>query len=234
MKAAEQPKIKVLLVDDHPFVLEGVKSYLLKQPGFKLVGEACNGQEAVEKTLALAPDVVVMDITMPSVNGLEATRRLRELSPKTKVLILTVHEKREFVSEIIQSGARGYVRKNTSPAELVRAIECIHRGEAFFAPEVAQAFFDNYVLTEGRMEKSGAQRLSEREREVLILIAEGLANKEIADRLNVSVRTAEKHRQSVMDKLGVHKATELVKFAITHGLVNLDSSDQTPPTERDE
>ena len=232
MKGTEQSKIKVLLVDDHPFVLEGIKSCLLKQPGFKLVGEAGNGQEAIEKTQALSPDVVVMDITMPSLNGLEATRRLREVSPNTKVLILTVHEKREFVSEIIQSGARGYVRKNTSPVELVRAIEAVHRGEAFFAPDVAQAFFEDYVQAEGRLDKSGARKLSDREREVLILIAEGLSNKEIADRLSVSVRTAEKHRQSVMNKLGVHKATELVKFAITHGLVNLNPTDQPASPER--
>ena len=213
-------KIKVLLVDDHPIVLEGVRSSLLKHEGFEIVGAAASGTEAIHQAKESSPDVVVMDITMPGMNGLEATSCLRQACPETKVLILTIHEKSEFVREMIQSGARGYLRKNTSPVELISAIESVHRGELVFKPEIAQSFFNEYVLNDGQMENSSSKRLSEREHQVLSLIVEGLANKEIADRFHLSVRTIEKHRQSIMKKLGIHKATELVKFAITRGFVD--------------
>ena len=214
-------KIKVLLVDDHPLVLEGIRSSLLKQDRFQIVGQAATGQEALERARKASPDVVVMDISMPGMDGLEATRRLQTVCPQTKVLILTVHEKAEFIREMIQSGARGYLRKNTSPAQLVSAIECVHAGELFFEADVAQAFFEEYVLNEGKIKDSSPKRLSKREHEVLRLIVEGLANKEIAAKFRLSVRTVEKHRQSLMKKLGIHKATELVKFAITRGFVSI-------------
>lgn len=223
MKAEKASKIKVLLVDDHPFVREGVRSCLLRYDQFEVVAEASSGQEAINQTKEFCPDIVVMDIMMPGMNGLEATRCLREFSPQTKVLFLTVHETKEFVREMIQSGARGYIRKNTSPVELVSAIERIYRGETFFMPDVAQAFFDEYVLSGGKLDGSVPKRLSEREQQVLSLIVDGLANKEIADRFDLSVRTVEKHRQRIMKKLGIHKATELVKFAITRGFVNLNA-----------
>ena len=221
-KRFHKVKIKVLLVDDHPFVREGVRSCLTRYEQFEVVAEAASGQEAIHKAQEFAPDIIVMDITMPGMNGLEATRCLREFCPQARVLILTVHEKKEFVREMIQSGARGYVRKNTSPVELVSAIERIHRGETFFMPEVAQAFFEDYVLSGGKLEQTVPQRLSPRERQVLSMIVEGLASKEIADRFALSVRTVEKHRQRIMKKLGIHKATELVKYAITRGFVNVN------------
>ncbi|HEY0456904.1 MAG TPA: response regulator transcription factor [Verrucomicrobiae bacterium] len=217
-------KIKVLLVDDHMFVREGVRSCLEKFDQFEVVGEAASGHEAIDRARQFSPDVIVMDITMPGMSGLEATKCLRAICPQSRVLILTVHDKKEFVREMIQSGARGYIRKNTSPVELVSAIERIHRGEAFFMPDVAQAFFEEYVLSGGKLEESYPKQLSEREREVLSLIVSGLANKEIAERLSLSVRTVEKHRQKIMHKLGIHKATELVKFAITRGFVNLQAT----------
>ncbi len=223
MKMEPKVKIKVLLVDDHPLVLEGVRSSLLKHEGFEVVGEACNGQEAIHRAKECSPDVVVMDITMPIMNGLEATTHLRTTCPQTKVLILTIHERSEFVREMVRSGARGYIRKNTSPVELISAIECVHRGELFFKPEVAQSFFKEYILNEGKMEKSGPQRLSKREHEVLTLVVHGSANKEIAHQLDLSIRTVEKHRQTIMKKLGIHKATELVRFAITRGFVDLSA-----------
>ena len=166
--------------------------------------------------------MIVMDITMPGMSGLEATKCLRAICPESRVLILTVHEKKEFIREMIQSGAQGYIRKNTSPDEFVSAIERIHRGETFFMPDVAQAFFNDYVLSGGKLEDSYPKRLSDRERQVLSSIVEGLANKDIGHRLHISIRTVEKHRQRIMKKLGIHKATELVKFAITRGFVNLD------------
>jgi DNA-binding NarL/FixJ family response regulator len=224
MNGTKNFKIKVFLVDDHPFVREGVRSCLHQHHQFEVVGEASSGQEAVTKARQSLPDVVVMDLTLPGMSGLEATKSLRQYLPEARVLILTVHEKKEFVREAVQSGARGYMHKNTSPGELVSAIERIHRGETVFMPGVAEAMFEEYVLSGGRLGQTGAQRLSEREREVLSCIVEGLANKESAERLRLSVRTVEKHRQRIMTKLGIHKATELVRFAITRGLVPLSGA----------
>lgn len=221
MSGKPESRIKVLLVDDHPLVLEGVRSSFLRRHRFQIVGEAFGGQEAIKLARQCSPDVVVMDIAMPGMDGLEATRVLLKACPQAKVLILTVHEKPEFVREIIQSGARGYVRKSSPPAELIAAVESVHDGELFFKPDVAEAFFHEYVLNEGKMEEASPKRLSKREHEVLKLIVEGMANRQIAARFRLSVRTVEKHRQSVMKKLGIHKATELVKFAITRGFVNL-------------
>ncbi len=213
-------KIKVLLVDDHPFVLEGVKACLRKHDRFDVVGEAGSGKEAIQRTQELMPDVVVMDISMPIMNGLEAAPRLRETNPNTKVLMLTVHDGREFIGQIIQSGASGYVRKSSSPAELIRGIESVHRGEAFFPTDVTQTFFVDYLQSLGRSIEARPRGISEREREGLGLVVEGLSTKEIADRLHMSIRTAQKHRENIMKALGVHKATELVKVAISRRLVN--------------
>ena len=212
-------KIRVLLVDDHPFVREGIKSWLQRHDNLEVVGEASNGQEAIARAKESSPDVVVMDITMPGMSGLEATKCLRATSPASRVLILTIHEKKEFVREMIQSGAQGYLRKNASPAEFITAIERVSRGETFFMPDVAQAFFNDYVLSGGKLVDASPKKLSERELQVLHAIVEGLANKETAHRLQISVRTVEKHRQRIMKKLDIHKATELVKFAITRGYV---------------
>src|SRR6266550_4163293 len=139
-------KIRVLLADDHPVIREGVRSVLLRHDRFEVIGEAGSGQEAITQAKEFSPDVIVMDLAMPGVDGLEATRCLREICPETRVLILTIHEKKEFVREVIQSGARGYLRKDSSPAELISAIERVHEGETVFMPEVAQAFFQHYVL----------------------------------------------------------------------------------------
>ncbi len=220
MKTERKSKIKVFLVDDHPVVREGVRSCLRKYEQVEVVGEAASGHEAIDLAKDSSPDIVLMDISMPGMNGLEATKCLKAICPDTRVLIFTVHEKKEFVREMIQSGARGYIRKNTSPMELVSAIEKIHRGETVFMPDVAQAFFEDYVLNGGKVEE--ARELSDREQEVLQLIVSGLANKEMAERLTLSVRTVEKHRQKIMQKLGIHKATELVRFAITRGMVSLN------------
>jgi len=218
---AETKKIKVLLVDDHPFVLEGIRSCLLARSEFEVVGEAAMGKDAIDKTLALHPSVVVMDISMPLMNGLEATRHLRKSCPEVKVLILTVHEKREFTSQIIEVGARGYVSKNSSPSELVRAIKAVHRGETFFTPTMTEAFLKDYVENAGRPKAAKTPELSLREREVLTLIAEGFSNKEAASVLGVSVRTVEKHRERIMDKLSLHSVVELTKYAIVNQMVQV-------------
>lgn len=218
----ENDKIKVLLVDDHPFVLEGIRSCLLARDEFEIVGEAANGREAVEKTQTLQPAVVVMDITMPVMNGLDATRHLRRSVPNAKVLILSVHEKREFTSQIIEAGARGYVSKNASPTELMRAIKLVHVGETFFTPTMTDAFLKDYVQSGGIPKITKTPDLSLREREVLTLIAEGFSNKEAASVLGVSVRTVEKHRERIMDKLDLHSVVELTKYAIANQMVQVN------------
>src|SRR5438477_7231490 len=220
----KKPRIKVLLADDHPFIRAGVRTFLLKHDQFEIVGEASNGPEAISQAREMAPDVVIMDLEMPGGDGLEATERLREVSPKSRVLILSMQEQKDLDGQLIQSGAKGFLRKDTSPGELVSAIETIHRGETCFRAEVAQAFFNHYVLSGGKMESSAPKRLSPREQEVLSGIVEGLANKEIADRMQIRTRTVEKHRQRMMSKLKIHKATELVKYALTRGYVALNAA----------
>ena len=220
-----RPKpIRVLLADDHPFIREGVRSYLRRFDHFEVVAEAADGHEAITRACEFSPDVIVMDLTMPGLDGRVATERLREICPQTRVLILTVHDQRELLRDLIQSGARGFVRKDALPSDLASAIERIHRGETVFRPEVAQSFFNDYVLNGGKLKDSSAKQLSPRERQVLSGIVEGLANKEIAPNLHISTRTVEKHRQRIMKKLNIHKATELVKYALTHGYVTANSN----------
>jgi DNA-binding NarL/FixJ family response regulator len=215
------PKIEVLLVDDHPFVLEGIRSCLMTRGEFEVVGEAANGREAIDKCRELRPSVVVMDISMPIMNGLDATRHLRKCVPDSKVLILTVHEKREFTSQVIESGARGYVPKNTSPAELVRAIHAVHSGDTYFSSNITGAYLKEYLQFEGPAKSAKGPELSLREREVLTLVAEGFSNREMATLLGVSARTVEKHRERIMDKLNLHSAIELTKYAISNQMVQV-------------
>lgn len=214
-------KIKVLAVDDHPVVVEGVRSCLRVHTQFEVVGVATGGEDALAKAKKLSPDVILMDVNMPGLDGLETTRRLKQACPKSKVLMFAGREDNDAVGEMIQAGAKGCIRKSASATELVSAIERVHRGETFFSADVAQMFFEDYVKRGGRAQENVTKRISERERQVLHLIVEGAANKEAADTLQISVRTVEKHRQRIMKKLGVHKATELVRFAITKGIVNV-------------
>lgn len=221
MKKAQ--RIKLLLVDDHPIVLDGIKSHLSAQEEFLVVGDAANGQEAIRQARLLQPDIVLMDISMPHMNGMEAVAILRRQVPRAKILVLTMHDNREYISQIIRSGARGYLLKDTSPAELVRAIKIIHSGEVFFSPTVSRVVLEEFV--KGGQKKSGpseAGSLSEREREVLALIAEGYSNKEIANRLGVGVRTIETHRERIMRKLDIHSVAGLTKFAIAKGVIKID------------
>ena len=219
--------IKVLLVDDDPYVREGVRSCLSRHMQFDVVGEAGTGQEALAGVKQHTPDVVVMNSSLPGMDGLEATRCLKTTHPKVRVLILGGRKGKDMVRDVVRSGAPGYLTKNASPTDLVNAIERVHRGETFFTPDVAQAFFEEFVQNGGKMEDSGPKPLSERELQVLALIVEGLPNKDMATQLRLSVRTVEKHRQRVMRKLGVRRATELVKFAVTRGWVDLNSVSQS-------
>ena len=217
-KTAAAKPIRVLLVDDHPVVRKGLSICLGKADTIAIVGEAWNGKEALEKVAELSPDLVLMDIDMPLMNGLSATEVLRKEFPAIKVLILSMHASSDYVVRILQSGAHGYVLKTAPPEELIKAVETVHGGEAFFSPEVARVALNQFVRGG---EGPGSAQISNREREVLVAIAEGLSNKEIASRLNVGVRTVETHRERIMRKLNIHSVAGLTRFAIQKGLVPL-------------
>jgi len=213
--------IKLLLADDHPFVIEGLRFYLAAQEHFQIVGEVGTGREAIKKAKELRPDIVLLDINMPDMNGLEVSRVLFRESPEVKVLVLSAHDTREYVTQMIQSGARGYVLKDASPGELSLAIESVHRGEAFFSPNISKVLLNAFVNNPGALEKRTPEDLSHREREVLRMIAEEYSNKEIAISLGVGVRTVETHRERIMEKLNIHTVAGLTKFAIANDIIRL-------------
>ena len=215
--SAAKKKIRILIADDHPVVRKGLWSCLSAKTNFKIVGEASDGAVAIQKVKELAPDVVLMDIDMPQKDGLEVTNVLRKESPNVKVLILSMQSNRDTVLRIIKAGARGYVLKDAPTDELVRAIESVNVGEAFFSPSVAQIALNQY-LTDTDDTKPHA-KLSERESEVVALIAEGKSNKEIAMHLGIGVRTIETHRERIMRKLDIHSVAGLTRFAIANGLI---------------
>jgi two-component system nitrate/nitrite response regulator NarL len=215
-------KIRLLLVDDHPVVRRGMRSCLEGIRHVEVVDEAVDGKEAMEKVKALSPDIVLMDIDMPVMNGLEATKLLREEFPDTRVLILSIHTNKEYVLQIIRSGAQGYVLKDASPADLVRAIESVDSGEPFFSPDISQIVLNQYLEEAGADAAGDAVKLTTRERQVLAMIAGGQSNKEMASELNVGVRTIETHRERVMNKLNIHSVAGLTKYAITNGIVKLE------------
>jgi two-component system nitrate/nitrite response regulator NarL len=215
-------KIRLLLVDDHPVVRRGMRSCLEGIRHVEVVDEAVDGKEAMEKVKALSPDIVLMDIDMPVMNGLEATKLLREEFPDTRVLILSIHTNKEYVLQIIRSGAQGYVLKDASPADLVRAIESVDSGEPFFSPDISQIVLNQYLEEAGADAAGDTVKLTTRERQVLAMIAGGQSNKEMASELNVGVRTIETHRERVMNKLNIHSVAGLTKYAITNGIVKLE------------
>ena len=214
-------RIKLLVVDDHPVVRKGISLCLARHESFDIVGEAGDGREAVRLARELQPDLVLMDVNMPEMNGLAVTELLQRELPKIKVLILSGHGHLDGVMRIVQSGARGYVLKESPPEELVRAIETVQAGQTYFSSEVARVALNQYVRGG---EASNAAQLTRREREVLTKIAEGLSNKEIAGRLGVGVRTVETHRERLMRKLDIHHVAGLTKFAIARGWVSVGSA----------
>ncbi len=215
----ERKPVRVLIVDDHPVVLTGVRGALSQEKGIDTVGVASSGRQALRLAKQLEPDVVLMDIGLPSMNGLEVTKRLREVSPKIKVIAFTMHENKEYVLEIIRLGARGYVLKNTSIDELRRAIHAVYKGNRYFSPAISKLLVDQYVAhVEGKGE---GRELTPREGEVLALIATGMSSKEIAVKLKLSTRTVDTHRERIMNKLGIHSAVGLARYAIEKGIARV-------------
>ena len=210
--------IKVLLADDHPVVRRGLGHFLAQHNNLQVAGEAADGWEAVRKARELLPDVVVMDIQMPRMNGFAATAALKKELPQIKVLLLSSGQSGEDLSRVFQSGARGYVLKQAPAEELVKAIETVQAGDSFFSADVARRAINQFVRGGGEGETG---RLTGREREVLTLVAEGLSNKEIATQLGVGVRTVETHRERVMSKLDIHTIAGLTRYALARGLVLL-------------
>ncbi len=202
-------------------VREGLRSCLSRFPQLTIVGEAASGEEALRLVKRLKPDLVLMDINMPGINGLVATARLRKIASDAKVLILSVHENREYVSEVARSGARGYILKDAAPAELIRAIEAVHRGEGFFSPPVAAAMLESMGGPPVAYGRTTASRLTVREREVIALIATGAGNKEIVKWLGVAMSTVKTHRERLMRKLDLHTIAGLTNFAVSQGLLSL-------------
>ena len=211
--------VRVLLADDHKVVRQGLRALLQTQAGIKVVGEAGDGLEAVELAQTLRPDVVVMDIAMPRLNGIEATQQIADKAPGARVVILSMYITKQYVLRALRAGAAGYVLKQNSSAELLLAIEAVSRGESFLSPSVSREVIDEYLQrAEGDEALSEYDRLSAREREILQLIAEGHGTKEMAQLLKVSPRTVETHRANLMNKLGIHHIAGLVRFAVRVGL----------------
>jgi len=209
-------KTHILLADDHAVVRKGFRMILDAQEDLEVVGEASNGREAVELATSLQPEVVVMDVTMPELNGIEATRRIAESAPRSRVLALSMHKDAVYVREILRAGAKGYLLKDSCEGDLLQAVRVVARGEAFLSPAISDA-----VLTDYRKHVTNPlDLLTTREREVLQLIAEGRTNKEIASSLNLSVYTVEAHRGRIMEKLNLHSTGELVRFALRNGIID--------------
>ena len=209
-------KIRILLADDHAVVRQGFKMILSAQPDMEVVGEAANGREAVELAEQGRPDIVVMDVAMPELNGIEATRRLLGSLPHTRVIALSMHKDSVYVREVLRAGARGYLLKDSGAEDLVRAIRAVAGGESWLSPAVSNAVLDDYR----RHVTDPIDLLTSREREVLQMLAEGKTNKEIAVILNLSVYTVDAHRGRIMEKLNLHSINELVRFAVRKGLID--------------
>ncbi len=215
--------IKILLADDHTIVRTGIRALLEAEADMEVIGEAQNGREAVQKATELQPEVVLMDITMPILNGLEATCQIKKLFPQMQVIILTMHANEEYVLQILRAGATGYLIKQTELSELMSAIRLVHRGEVFLSPSISRTVIAEYIRqAEAVQEEDSYDTLTEREKEVLQLVAEGFQNRNIAQELHLSTKTVETHKTHLLDKLNAQSVADLVKYAIRKGVIRLD------------
>lgn len=214
-------KLRILLADDHTLVRQGLRRILEEKPEWEVVGEVHDGREAVTHTVELKPDVVVMDIAMPNLNGTEATRQILRRAPEVQVLVLSMHMDESYVLQALRAGARGYLLKDSVDADLIRAVTAVSEGKSFFSPAVAKMMLDDYIR---QLEQRGVtdrfELLSEREREVFQLIAEGNSNKEIARMLSLSISTVETHRARIMEKLDLHSTAEIILYAVRKGVLS--------------
>jgi len=213
-------KIHILLADDHTILRAGLKMMLNAQPDMEVVGEAHDGRQAIVESLRLQPDIVLMDITMPDMNGIEATRQIKKAQPEIKVLVLTMHENDEYVFQALRAGASGYMLKEAADTELITTLHVIQSGQFYLSPSAQAVMVGDYLqrMRTGE-EKDSYKSLTEREREILKLVAEGYTNNQIAERLIISPKTVDTHRTHVMDKLNLHSRAELVKYAMRRGLL---------------
>ena len=214
-------KIKVLVVDDHTIVRDGICTLLALAGDIEVVGEAANGSEALKMVKELEPNVVLMDIAMPIMDGLEATRRICKEFPRTRVLVLTQYDDKEYVFPVIEAGACGFISKAAASSELTAGIRAIYHGDSYLSPSATRFLVENYQHGDGRVSHDPYKQLTDRERDVLKLVAEGYTTQEIADMLGVSPKTVEGHRTNLMDKLGIHNRTELVKYALRKGIISI-------------
>ncbi|MFQ5965814.1 MAG: response regulator [Candidatus Scalinduaceae bacterium] len=216
-------KTSVLLADDHPIVRKGIKALLDVQDDINVIGEAKDGREAIEKAKQMVPDLVIIDIMMPDLNGIEALREIKRAIPETKVLVLTMYDDEDFINQTLQSGASGYLLKESAVSDLISAIEAIMKGDTFLSPRVSNVLVKDFIghgVTKNSKDLNPSL-LTKREREILQLLAEGNSNKEIAHKINLSIRTVDSHRASIMGKLHIHDITGLVKYAIKKNLIKV-------------
>jgi two-component system response regulator NreC len=223
-------KLRILIADDHALVRQGAKVVLEARPGWRVVGEASNGREAVQKAIALKPDVVVVDISMPELDGVEVARQIREGVPNTKVLVLTMHESDQMVKRALDAGALGYILKSDLTECLARAVKAVSQGKRFLTPKVSEIVLDGFLKPRSQLQQGERAdvRPSPRESEIIRLLAEGKANKEIASQLGITVRTVETHRAKIMLKLGLHSLAELIHYAMRHGIATVEGDRKTP------
>ena len=217
-------KTRILLADDHTIVRKGLRSILEREDDMEVVGEAADGREAVRKAASLTPDVVVLDITMPRMNGIEAAARISKETPVTRIVALTMHSSEEYVYSLLKAGAKGYILKDSPPSDLIEGIRAVARGGTYLHPDVSVTVVNEYLKRPDPRDRGGepVHILSTREREVLQLIAEGHTNKEIAFQLGLSVKTIEAHRTRIMDKLKIHNVAGLTRYAISRGITSVD------------
>jgi len=217
-------QLRILVADDHALIRRGIRGMLQDQHGWRVVGEAGNGREAIEQATRLKPDVAILDVTMPELDGLEATRQLQQVSPDTKVLILTMHESKQMVRRVLEAGASGYVLKSDFPRTLVEAVENLSREKPFLSAKVGEIVLNGFLdaadpRSEVPQTELSTRKPTERESEIIRLLAAGKANKEIAAELGMAVRTVETHRAKIMLKLGLHSLPQLVQYAVYTGLI---------------